>query len=285
MRLPNKTAFSLIEISIVIVIIAILIVGSLNGVEMIRKARLTAAQSLTEQSIVAKINNLLVWYETSLNRSFIEAERDNGLKISKWRNINPSSLISNDATQNTVINQPTYYNNRFNGALPALNFDGNDFMNYIGSELINSSYSVFIVENRMSAGNLLTMVGGSSTTVNGNLILSYRNSTTITQAHYGNDLNYTIPAFSSPIVRMHSFLFNKTYGKKYWLNGGNNPKAQNSTQTSPLISYSNSWLGRYAGNYYFGDIAEIIIFKRSLTSEERKSVEEYLGKKYNIAIS
>lgn len=279
-----KKAFSLIEISLVIIIIAILIAGSLNGIEMVKKAKLATAQSLTEQSVVGQIKDLTVWYETSLQSSFIDSERDNGLKISTWKDINPNTLIPNNATQSSSANQPTFFDNRFNDAIPGLYFDGNDFLNFIGTELVKSAYSVFIVEKRMSGGALLTMIGGLTTAVNSNLILAYRNSTAITQAHYGNDIDFAVPAYSSPIVRMHSFLFNGTYGKKYWLNGGVTPDRTDATQTASLIAYNNAYLGRYIDYYYFGDIAEIIIFKRSLTSQERMSIEAYLSKKYNIAI-
>ena len=77
----NKKAYSLIEIALVIIVISIIIAGSLNGVEMIKKARLTSAQTLTQQAIIPNIKGLLIWLETSLPQSFLESERDNGLKI------------------------------------------------------------------------------------------------------------------------------------------------------------------------------------------------------------
>jgi hypothetical protein len=39
------------------------------------------------------------------------------------------------------------------------------------------------------------------------------------------------------------------------------------------------------GNIYEGNIAEIIIFNRALTTEERRSIESYLGKKYNLTLN
>jgi type II secretory pathway pseudopilin PulG len=280
----NKKAYSLIEIALVIIVISIIIAGSLNGVEMIKKARLTSAQTLTQQAVIPNIKGLLVWLETSLPQSFLESERDNGLKISVWKNINPNILTANNPSQNIAINQPTYLDNRFNDSIPGINFDGNDFLNFIGSELINSNYSIFIVEKRMSAGNFLAMIGGSSTTSNGNLLLAYRNSSTVTHSHISNEINITVPSYTSPIARIHSFLLNTTSGKKYWLNGGENADGSDSSQTGSLVSFDNPWIGKYNDNYFFGDIAEIIIFKRALTSEERKSVESYLSKKYNILI-
>ena len=283
MRLKNKNAFSLIELSFVIIIVSILIVGSLNGIEMIKKAKLATAQTLTEQSIVGELKNLIAWYETSLSISFIDSERDNGLKISTWKNINPDSLNPNDATQATIINRPTFLDNQFNNAIPGVFFDGDDFLNFIGADLIGSSYSIFIVEKRTTGLGFLTMIGGSSGLPNSNLMLAYRNSTSITQSHYYNDIDFIVPAYSSPIANMHSFLFNVTYGKKYWFNGGDLPDKADATQTASIVSYDTPSIGG-RGNYFKGNIAEIIILKRSLLTEERKAVEDYLSKKYSIAI-
>jgi len=280
----NKKAYTLIEIALVIIVISIIIAGSLNGVEMIKKARLTSAQTLTQQSVVPNIKGLLIWLETSLPQSFLESERDNGLKISVWRNINPNILSANNPSQNIAINQPTYLDNRFNDSIPGINFDGNDFLNFTGAELINSNYSIFIVEKRMSGGSFLAMIGGSNSSNNGNLLLAYRNSSTITHSHISNEINIAIPSYNSPIARIHSFLLNTTSGKKYWLNGGDNPDGSDSSQTASLVSFDNPWIGKYLDNYFFGDIAEIIIFKRALNSEERISIESYLSKKYNITI-
>jgi type II secretory pathway pseudopilin PulG len=279
-----KSAYSLIEIAIVIIIITFLMVGAMNGLDIIRKTRLINARNLTEQSVVPKIKNLITWYETCLDNSFIEGQRDDGSKISIWNDINPSRLIANNASQTTPANQPTLFFKRFNGAIPGLFFDGGDFFNYLGRDLINSSYSIFIVEKRMNGGELLTMIGGASTAVNSNLILSYRSNTAITQAHYGNDIDIAVPGYSSPVTRIHSFLFNKSFGKKYWLNGGENPDGANASQTSALIAYDNAWIGRYISYFYYGDIAEIIFYNRSLTNIERRSVENYLSQKYGIAI-
>lgn len=275
-------AYSVLEISIVMIIIAVIIVGSLNGIEALRKSKLVTAQNLTEQSVVAQTKDLYLWLETTLSKSFLDNENDDGLKISKWRDINPQNLIANDANQNVNLNQPTLIFDRFNGAIPAIYFDGDDFLNFIGKDLANSSYTIFIVEKRMSGGNFLAIIGGQNASVNSNLVLGYRNSTTITQSHYNNDLDFSISAFDSPIARIHTFLFNTTIGKQYFLNGGENVDASNTTQTTPLNSFNNSWIGRYLGNYFTGDIGEIIIFKRSLKIDERRAIENYLSKKYNI---
>jgi hypothetical protein len=39
------------------------------------------------------------------------------------------------------------------------------------------------------------------------------------------------------------------------------------------------------GDFWSGDIAEIIIFKRMINNDERLDVEKYLAKKFGIKIS
>jgi prepilin-type N-terminal cleavage/methylation domain-containing protein len=53
MKLGKITAFSLIELSIVILVIGLLIAGAIQGSKMISKAALSSARTLTESSPVA----------------------------------------------------------------------------------------------------------------------------------------------------------------------------------------------------------------------------------------
>jgi prepilin-type N-terminal cleavage/methylation domain-containing protein len=57
----NKKAFSLIEISVVILIIVILIYGVSVGVDLYQDFRLATARSLTLNSRVGRIEDLSLW--------------------------------------------------------------------------------------------------------------------------------------------------------------------------------------------------------------------------------
>lgn len=71
----NKKAFTIIEISIVILVISVMIAGVITSKSMLTKSRLANAQSLTQQSYVNEISNdLIAWYETWLEGSFIASE-------------------------------------------------------------------------------------------------------------------------------------------------------------------------------------------------------------------
>ncbi len=283
-----KKAFSLIELSIVLLIIGILLAGITQSSRLIKQFRLKTAQTLTKGSPVASIKDLGLWYETSMEDSFIAAETEDTLPLSTWYDINPQSTAKNNAAQATSGNKPKYYENIFNNTIPAIRFDGaNDFMTFDGTILVGSDYTIFIVEQRRDNDNESFFFGGTDSTSAANLHIGYRDTDTITQAHFASDLNYNIAAYSAPIPRIHSFMFSASAGKKYWMNGGTTPEASDSSQTTALISYAGAALGGYRsnGNYYNGDLAEIIVFTRALKIEERQAIETYLGKKYNIVIS
>ncbi len=281
----KKSAFSLIEISIVILVISILISGVLQSKLMIKKSRLTTAQTLTTTSPVNDIENLVTWYETSLNSSFVVAEAKDATAIGTWYDNNPQAISRKNATQSTTANKPKFYVNVFNNALPAVRFDGtNDYLDFDGADLVNSSYTIFVVEQRRATG-YLPFIGGTGGSLNTVLVLGYSSSTNITQSQYSNDLNYTVAGYSSPSVNIHTFMLNTTNGKSYWVSGGSTADATEGSQTAPLTSFAGSNLGKFSSNYFNGDLGEIIIFNRSLKIEERRLIEKYLGEKYNVTLS
>lgn len=287
--MKKNSAFSLIELSIVILVIGIIIVGITQSSRLVKQFRIQTAQTMTNSSPVHSIKDLITWFETSLDESFLATEAQDNSTISAWYDVNRQST-RNDASQSTSTNKPLYIENVFNG-LPAIRFDGNDnFMTFDATALTGSNYSIFVIEQRR--GNTSTInhfLGSSGSSTNNNLHLGYDTNTTLRFGHYSNDVDYTVPTFSNPIPRMHSFIFSKTGGKSYWSNGGTSADASSSGQTAVLLSSSGTALGRvvFGGStYYFnGDIAEVIIFLRDLKTEERQAVETYLGKKYNIKIT
>ncbi len=279
------SAFSIIEMSIVILIIGLLIVGSSQGAKIVKQSRFTVAQSLTKSSPAAHTPDLVLWYETALESSFLTSEAVDGSNISVWRDNNRASAITKDATQTTVAYQPKFYVDIFANILPAVRFDGvNDYLDFDGLELLNTSYTVFIVEQRRSSGGWMALIGGTSNTPDADLQITYKNTSTLTMTQLNGELNYTLSAYSAPVQRFHTFLLNSSVGRKYWLNGGTAVDASDSN-TGVLSAYAGSAVGKAISGYFNGDIAEIIIFKRALRTEERQLIEDYLIKKYRIKIS
>ena len=287
----KKFAFSLIEISMVILIIGILIAGVSTGIDLFQDARLSTARTLTKNSRVNRIPDLELWLETTLDESFFTSEKIHNSNISSWLDINIQSNFKKSVSQSTSAQKPKYISRAFDNSLPAVQFDGsNDNFPFNSTYMNGGNFTIFVVEQRRSAGTHKYFIGGGS----GVFHLGYSESSTIRVGQYGvadaNFFDYTVNNFktSEIIPRIHTFILSSTNGKKYWLNGGSTPD-KSSNNLSTLSNFS-GYIGitEYssgAPHYFSGDIGEIIIFSRELTDKERIDVEKYLSKKFNISLS
>ena len=299
-KIKNHKAFSLVEISMVILVIGILISGISQGIDLYDDYRLTSARNLTKNSLVNRIPDLEMWLETTSENSLATGtssftDKPNPIdqdSIGRWNNINPNILPTarNHATQNnptvSVDNQPKYIRKGMNG-LPALLFDGtNDFFSFDGNFLVGSDYTIFVVEARGSNKYTHFFLGGTGSAVNSRLHVGYRHNNTITLAHFHRDLDKTVSVFTSQVGIVHSFVFSKVNGKAIWTNGGGKVFNQEDSAKEPLISYASSVIAgnNEANTYFIGNLAEIIFYTRALTDKERQGVEAYLSKKWGIKL-
>ena len=289
---PSKIqAFSLIELAIVMLIIGILIAGITGSSRLIAQFRLSTAKTITQSAPVWSIKNLESWYETTLDESFIDIEAEDGSTISTWNDINVQKINRDNATQSSASSRPLYVANVFNNAIPAVRFDGsNDFFSIDGQYLVGNPYTIFAIERRLSPTGAQDMyLGADGVSLDRNIALGYNASDSSYRfSHYANGIQITAPSYSTPIVKMHTHMLSVTAGKSYWENGGTTPDVTGSSQTATLISLTTPYIAKKIASttqYYHGDLAELIIYSRALNTEERQSIEDYLSKKYNIAIN
>jgi len=289
-----KNAFSLIELSIVILIVGILVAGVTSSSRLIKRMKITVAQNLTQSSPVPSIKDLSVWYESSLEKSFIDSEESDGTPITNWFDNNIQSSFKYDFKQATVANQPKYSEGIINN-LPAVRFDGTDDFMMANSVGINSKgFTAFLVgqrPNNFSATfggpwqGLLsgTAVGANDDTASGSILAfadfgaTFTTSTNLTW--FSNTLTH--PGGGVPYI--FETLYTGTVNNIF-LNGS--PSANFSVNTSFLIDTLRIGCSYFNNPYKFhnGFIAEVIIYSRALNTEERKAVEGYLSKKYAIKV-
>lgn len=299
--LKKKKAFSLFELAIVAVIIGLIIAGISQAGKMVTKSKIAAARSLTKISPVKDIGGLYLWYETSLESSFLKDEQVEESLISTWKDISGQKVNPKNATQVLNSSKPKIYYNIFNKALPAIRFDGtDDVLLFDGSALVETSYTIFVVEQRRSNDPINPIFGGSVNSPTGaNLIFSYvrenisdADAKAITLGHYNgedDETKYIVGEYDEPVARIHSMVFSQSSKKSYWLNGGSSADSTQTTNSDPVSGYTGSAIGRAviaSSTYYLdGDIAELIFFNRALNTKERRDVEFYLSKKYGIDLS
>jgi prepilin-type N-terminal cleavage/methylation domain-containing protein len=285
-----KNAFSLIELSIVILIVGILVAGVTSSSRLIKRMKITVAQNLTQSSPVPSIKDLAVWYESSLDKSFIDSEESDGTPITTWFDNNIQSSFKYDFKQATVANQPKFSEGIINN-LPAVRFDGVDDHMLASQVGINSKgLTAFVVGQRVAYGgsfqvSLAGLAAGQTDDTNSGSVVAFADFNTFfisgtssqwftnSLTHNGNGSPYILDTVFSGTTNI------------IYLNGV--ASAGYSITTNFLIdSLRVGCKFSTAPAYFFnGYIAEIIIYSRALNTEERKAVEGYLSKKYSIKVA
>lgn len=127
-----RKAYSMIEMSLLILIMGILFAGAYQGFNIYYETHLSGARTITQNAIISRVGNLAFWYETTFEKD----ENENGKPILMWLDRNNQQLIKNNAypSQNNDNTKFNYEPNNFtnNGGplfvlkgisgLPSLNF-------------------------------------------------------------------------------------------------------------------------------------------------------------------
>jgi len=279
--MKENSAFSLVELSIVILIIGLLTAGILQGRTIATKAKLQAAQLLTTQSPVHDIENIVAWWETTSANSFNETEAQNAATVSVWKDINSKSLVAINMTQTNPNDRPIYKTNVMNG-LPMLEFRGGDNYFNIADGTVpygDSNYTVFIVAKfGICAGSCNILASGAASSTNLN---SFQyNSSSVRNSWNASALTTTAAVNN---LHIYNFTYSNSSGRKIFIDGIQSASDASSGRTSTNAA---NYLGSTSASAGIdGYVGEVIIFDRNLKSEERKSVEKYLSNKWGVSVS
>ncbi len=275
----RNRAFSLIELSVVILIIGILLAGVTQSSRLIVQFRLKTAQTLTQSSPVASIRDLVMWFEASSTASIAEAETGGGLAVSTWYDINPQSVTKYNVTASGT-KRPLYSENIINGA-PALKFDGiNDSLILSPEYTLNIAQTSIVVFKPATATENGMLLSTTSNNFGNYQTIRYQGN--IPSISTWNGVNYSPAITASANAQIIVFVQNGT-AAQFFSNG--------TALTAGTVindAYKFGQIGELDvddQNPFEGYIAEIMIFDRALKAEERKAIEAYLGKKYGIAVS
>ena len=285
-----KKAFSLVEISVVVIIIGILIAGVSQGIDLYQDMKLVTARSLTLNSRVNRIEDLAIWLETTSEKSFDKPDMNDGSLISKWYDINPKNTQSNYVFA-SGNNRPKYLKSCPENNLPCLEFSSvnSQYLESLNSIAETTDLSIFFVINFKTINSvcctaIFTSVGTwQPKEVHINI--------TENKFEYGiritstTDLN--LRSSSNPASKK-LYMIETIDGDmlKIYFNG----VQQGSVATNYAKKIGNFNIGRWlngttAGRYLDAYIHEIIIFRKKLNETERKDIEQYLSKKWSIKIN
>lgn len=290
----NLNAFSLVELSIVILIIGILVAAISSGTKIYYNMKLVAARSLTSSSPVSKMKNLELWLETTSLASFSNKIPENNEKISEWYDINPQSSLKIKATTYNDNTRPTYEENTINN-LPTIRLDGQNNCMLVDLDIRRRkepNITIFLVYEK----KLPTYNQNAANAILGNdgswarWILTYRATGPGVSNGSGPITINEIATPDYPMILTHISQIGVANGSSVQLNRN----FANIKYTENLsISESNKLaIGSYASNCNVGNsgttsnanIGEIIIFSRVLNNNEIESIEDYLSQKWRIKL-
>ena len=315
----NK-AFSLVELSVVIVIVMIMIAGLIQSSRIIGAMRIATARNVTQSSAMPWINYIVTWYDATAADAFLESETDDGDKISRWNGAEVRYSDRINLNQTDDVKKPIYTSNGMYG-LPSIKFDGVD--DYLGSENLEQSIltyrsaSVFIVfePKTITASDKRSILYqpevcgrefdvGYNFGSKGNFGIASSSGTCGTTNATTSGIDFVVQnekIVVSLIIHQSPVTVGDTSNIKTFRNGYLESVSKvNAGFTSQLAQdtkkYSDGSNKIYIGarktsddavptSFFNGLLGEMIVFNRSLNNEDRKEIEKYLGKKWGIKVN
>ena len=296
----SKKAFSLVEISIVILIIGLLIAGISKASDLIFDANIASGRSITKSAKVNRMPNLVLWLETTLAESIKDSER--GGTVTIWRDINPQST-----TKFIFRNSggtPQYVEPGKN--LPAIGSLSASNYFTVGTEASTTVLSQKVNDIFTSANATIFMVLKSPTTssVDADLFSFCPNAGCAVGTQISISLASGKPTFifpsgtgasatatttnnyfgTVPNVIIVSALKDSA-GNKIAVNGASAVATSANTNTQLPVAFDTATFKIGGVGTATGvEIYEIIVFSSALNEGDRQSVESYLAKKYNTTV-
>ncbi len=287
----KKSAFSLLELAIVLLITGILLSIVLRGAGMVRSFKIMGARAQTKSSAINSINGIVAWFDTTSEQSFLKEEAVDERQVSRWNDINSQNTIGNNARQSLAHAQPTYVSeSAFANGLPVLRFDDKEYFKLPDGTIPygNFNYTFFFVMRVPSVSTSHGVLGSGNyfNKDSGNMI-NYRAGGFIENNWQSNSLLTRFVSVSTGKMQIFTFVYDNSKGRQIYVNGKikaeDRATERNGSQFNNTIGKST--LADIAGDLYFkGDMAEIIIFGRALTKEEIQTIEKYLAKKWTITL-
>ena len=302
----KQQAFTLLELTIILVITAIMTVGIFKGAGLVNSSKISVARSLTERSPVPKIDGLVVWYETSSLDSLLKSEASNNSTVTTWYDLNPASVALRANTLVARTGAVKYVKNGINN-VPSLQFSSKDGSATTlqlaafsqGSTAQNTVFLVFKQQSRTYASYYARWILDSHSSSSISAIGYADNpevddvraiSATDTVAYSGPT---NPPSFGDEKSYIVAVYYDQAYTKAYVndtnvvAGGGyfNATPGSNKITGLTIGSLRTGSIDNITKVRFVGLISEIIIYNRVLNREERKDIFTYLSKKYSIPVA
>jgi hypothetical protein len=233
---------------------------------------LDASQNKSYPTDLPVKGGLLLWLDASDDSTF---SYSSGTSVSQWRD---KSGLNNHSSQATVGSQPS--RSTFQNSRKTITFDGtNDFLDGTSALTLANGYTAFTIVKSSATGerDIITSTPAAQSTD----IYLYQQASS---GKFGNWSNvYTSNPISLNVWYLFSTNVSSVGSETLYLNGSSQASNSRSLTNTRGYRVGAYYTGSSSGEYWSGEIAEILIFNRSLSSTEMKQVHTYLGQKWGIS--
>lgn len=289
-----QKAFSLIELSIVLLIIGIILSALTQSSRLVSAFRLNNARTITQSSPITSIQGIFMWLDATAENAIDVLDPDEGQKVTVWKDQNILSSSNYSPSQSEFDKKPTFKTDAIN-SLPAIRFDGSDdgleisvrthdmtkdgkefTLFFVGRLRTNSASAAvpFFIQN--PAGTNRVALEFSS----GVLRFDFPNGSSGSGLLNGSGSSFNLNRV---------FTLEKTStSQTIYLNGVQDTTRTNANVLADFTEDLAIGIYNYNSDWTLGtqiDIGEIIIYPKALKNNEREAIEEYLGKKWGIEVN
>lgn len=224
-------------------------------------------------------------------RLWLKADKITGLTdgstVSSWTDYSGNN---NNATQSIEANKPFFITgiSTLNGK-PAVRFDGtSDFMSLASQVIGSQQFTIFAVVNStaVSPANREIFSNWDTTNTMTSIFIGHGN-VSLTKIRLTDELanggDVTFPSTHYILTGMSSSSNVTTY------KNGAQIGAKGSAFGTPRVLTTAYYIGKQGsysgGEYWMGDIAEIIVYDGALSASDGNVILNYLAGKYNISVT
>ena len=287
----TPSAFTLVEISVVIIIIGILLAGISQVFEMISEASLKSARTLSKASRITRTDDLALWLDATSDKAF-DKEKDDNSTVSIWKDTNPKSTSPASSSSTLSSLYPSYILSGIS-SLPAVRFKktsatvGN-CVTIPSQSFVNNSedFTLFLIYNPKSLDDGIILEKNNATATNFPFSLELNSGFyKFSVKNSANTIGITNP--KQAIINTPNLIrLSRTKGSQIEITVNGVSSTQSDTLTSSTLNTTELAIGCRNGtsptSFISGDIGEIAFFDRNLSVKEKADIDEYFYKKWKM---
>jgi hypothetical protein len=230
-------------------------------------------------------SGLLLWLDASDDSTF---SYSSGTEVSQWRDKSGNNFHAN---QSTTAVQPTRNTN--NNSRKSVNFvaANADYMVISSGIALPNDASIFIVYKPATQSYQYAVLIDNYHGQGGNYGFVIQRVSFNSQFYYANagdgagfiDTSASPWTYTDNVIQLLSLNKASSTGTPYISGTAQTSRSVRAATAQYTTGLAIGYWGNGGGRFYNGDMCEILIFNRSLSSAEMKQVHTYLGQKWGIS--